>query len=89
MSKINKLDRDLGPSKSERDREMLRNIEDKYNIVLKSDETYIARKEKLNENKKITIPKPFKFLDRKKDTNTISETRFNNFLNEREKEMKQ
>mmetsp|Transcript_25106 Transcript_25106/g.55392 ORF Transcript_25106/g.55392 Transcript_25106/m.55392 type:complete len:126 (+) Transcript_25106:765-1142(+) len=46
------------------------------------------RNEKLDHNKKITIPRPFSFVDKKREHKTITQIKLERDLEEKEKEIK-
>lgn len=63
-------------------------IENKYNIVMGSDLADRQRKEKLDHNKKITIPRPFSFVDKKREHKTITQIKGERDLEDKEKQIK-
>jgi len=79
---------DIPTSHSERDKETLLKIENKYNIILGSELAEKKRKDQLEKNKKITIPRPFTFVDKKKENKTIMQMKLERMLEEKEKEIK-
>lgn len=79
---------DIPTSHSERDKETLLKIENKYNIILGSELAEKKRKDKLEKNKKITIPRPFSFVDKKKENKSIMQMKLDKMLEEKEKEIK-
>lgn len=89
MPKANKLYKiDVAPSNSDRNHETMLKIENKYNIVMTSDLAKKQRKEKQELNKKITIPRPFSFVDKKKEHKSIMQTKLEKDLEEKEKNIK-
>lgn len=89
LPKANKLHKiDVAPSQSDRNRETMLKIENKYNIVMSSDIAHKKRQEKIEMNKRITIPKPFSFVDKKRENKTIMQTKLENMLEDKEKEVK-
>lgn len=46
------------------------------------------RKEKADMNKKITIPRPFSFVDKKRENKTIMQSKLDKVLEDKEKEVK-
>jgi len=89
LPKANKLHKiDVAPSHSDRNRETMLKIENKYNIVMGSDLADRQRREKLDHNKKITIPRPFSFVDKKREHKTITQIKLEKDLEQKEKEIK-
>lgn len=79
---------DVPTSHSERDKETLLKIENKYNIILGSELAEKKRRDKIEKNKKITIPRPFSFVEKKKENKTIMQQKLEKMLEEKEKEVK-
>lgn len=78
----------MAPTNTDRNRETILKIETKYNIKMPSEVADKMRKEKQDLNKKITIPKPFSFVDKKRENKTIMQTKFEKTLEEKELEIK-
>jgi len=75
-------------SHTDRDKETLLKIENKYNIIMSSDIAKKQRKDKQDMNKKITIPRPFSFVEKKRENKTIMQNKMEKDLEMKEKEIK-
>lgn len=89
LPKANKLHKmDMLPDANKKDLETIQKIESKYNIELAHERQYKDRKNKMDMNKTITIPKPFSFVDKKRENKTIAQSKLERDVEEKEKETK-
>jgi hypothetical protein len=89
LPKANKLHKmDMIPDGNKKDLETINKIESKYNIELAHERQSKERKNKMDMNKTITIPKPFSFVDKKRENKTIAQSKLERDVEEKEKEVK-
>jgi len=89
LPKANKLHKmDMIPDSKKKDQETIKKIESKYNIELAHERQSKERKSKMDMNKTITIPKPFSFIDKKKENKSIAQSKLERDVEEKEKEIK-
>jgi len=89
LPKANKLHKlDMLPDSISKDLETVKKIESKYNIMLAHESNAKKRKEIKDTHKSITIPKPFSFVDKKREHKTISQAKLERDIENREKNVK-
>jgi len=89
LPKANKLHKlDMIPDSNKKDLETIQNLESKYNIELAHEKNQKDRQSKLEMSKKLTIPKPFSFVDKKRENKSIAQSKLERDVEEREKEIK-
>mmetsp|Transcript_58838 Transcript_58838/g.49780 ORF Transcript_58838/g.49780 Transcript_58838/m.49780 type:complete len:93 (+) Transcript_58838:702-980(+) len=76
------------PDSNKKDMETINKIESKYNIELAHERNNKTRKDKMDMNKTITIPKPFSFVDKKRENKSIAQSKLERDIEDKEKEIK-